>query len=272
MKLGMRVLAGCLAVAAAGAVTFAPPPPAGHAGTCLRAVHIDPQESAGEGAGGLVFVVRSTGCAAAGSVGYTVAAGTAQAGGDFVPVSGTLHWTTGDTGPRSIAVPVVSDLVREVDLEDLTVRLTAPSPDIRVTDADGNGRIIDDDSGRPVWAIDDADCPSLTPNQWCRCPVAQPMPETIDCVVVELHLSLPQAGSTGARWATVDGTARAGVDFVGVVDRAHTVPAGATVAELQIELLPRPVGTPTRWFYVRVSTVSAGTVADAIAVVTLAGS
>jgi hypothetical protein len=62
----------------------------------------------------------------------------------------------------------------------------------------------------------------------------------------------PPTAPVSLRWGTADGSARAGVDFVGVTDRVQTVPAGAQRAVFVVRLLPRPKGTPERRFTVRI--------------------
>jgi uncharacterized delta-60 repeat protein len=56
----------------------------------------------------VVVVRRTGGVAGAVSVAYETVAGYAQAGVDYTPVSGRLDWADGDSGERSITVPIVS--------------------------------------------------------------------------------------------------------------------------------------------------------------------
>lgn len=278
MRLGMRAVAGCLAILVTTTVALVPGA-VGWAGTCQRTLRIDPQETGGEGLGALTVVVRSSGCAAAGNVAFGVVSGTAQAGVDFHPVSGTLSWVAGDAGHRSISVPIVPDAEVEADLESFTLRLTTPSPGVSLGRASGEGRILDDEGLQPAWALDIVDCPLP---EWLQC-LCQPIQKPVgvedrgdgrlqgdeDCVEVEFPLSIVPLVPVSFVWSTVDGTARGGVDFVAVVDRVQTVPAGVARARLRIALLPQPPHTPPRWFGVEVSAVSTGTLADPVAVVTL---
>jgi hypothetical protein len=246
-------VAVCLAVAVAAA-------PAGRSAAaepCQRTVAISQQVTTGESAGTLTFEVRSTGCAAAGSVAYAGTAGTAQPAADFRLPNGTLRWDAGDTAVRSITATIADDRVREATLEDLTVRLTAPSAGVAVLHGTGNGRIIDDDGPGPSWVLDDGTVPMLGHGYFCANPPPEPPEPPKPLTLV---------------WQTGDGTAVAGVDYLAVTDRVQTLPAGATRIELDLTLLPRPAGTPSRWFTVRIVAVSAGTVVDAVAVVTLDGS
>ena len=56
----------------------------------------------------VVMVRRTGGAAGAVSVAYETTGGSAQPGLDFTPVTGRLDWADGDSGERSITVPIVS--------------------------------------------------------------------------------------------------------------------------------------------------------------------
>jgi hypothetical protein len=201
----------------------------------------------------LTFSVYSGGCPAAGAVGYTVTAGSALPTADFTLSSGALRWDAGDTSVRSIVATIVDDPVQEGALEDFTVTLTAPSAGIVVLHGTGHGRILDDDRPDLVWAVDDGVVPMLG-HGYCVPPPDPPSPPLTFV------------------WRTDDGTAKAGVDYVAVADRTQTVQGRATRVEFELTVLPRPAGTPSRWFTVRIVAVSSGAVVDALAVVTIDGS
>jgi hypothetical protein len=260
-----------VAIAAAIVVSAVPAPSAGDTGACQRAVSIAPQASAGEGTGRLTFSVLSSGCAAAGDVGYAVTSGTALSGVDFRLLNGRLRWSAGDQGIRTITATVVADAEREADLEDFTVRLVDPSPGVRIVRQAGQARILDDDGPGPHSTVDDSACGPLMPNQWCPCK-EQDMPGKPYCVPVDFHLSALPPDPVTVHWATLDGTARAGVDYVGVSGETRTVRPGETATVLPVELLSRPQYIPARWFYVRIVAVSAGRITDSTAVVTIEGS
>lgn len=84
-----------------------------------------------------------------------------------------------------------------------------------------------------------------------------------------LHSNQMNAKPATARWSTIDGTAIAGVDFVAVQDQLVRIPAGASRVDLPLRLLPRPAGTPSRWFQIRVYAPSVGRVVDGTAVIRL---
>jgi hypothetical protein len=59
------------------------------------------------------------------SVNYATSNGTATAGSDYTATSGTLQWTTGQTGDRTFSVTIASDVINE---SDETVNLTLSNP------------------------------------------------------------------------------------------------------------------------------------------------
>jgi len=65
--------------------------------------------AASEGATAQFQVVRNAPAAGPVSVDYATSAGTATSGADFTPASGTLTWAAGESGPKTIAVPVTVD-------------------------------------------------------------------------------------------------------------------------------------------------------------------
>jgi ELWxxDGT repeat protein len=77
------------------------------------------------------------------TIAYTTAAGTAQAGTDFLPASGTLTFAPGTTGPQVVQVAVIGDLQDEPS-ETFTLRLTSVTGAL-TADARAEGEIVDDD-------------------------------------------------------------------------------------------------------------------------------
>ena len=82
--------------------------------------------TAPEGADAIVEVARPGPATAPVGVSYSTAAGSAAPTEDFTPVSGTLSWTAGEAGPKTIAVPVLADPPAEGD-ETFTVTLSGPT-------------------------------------------------------------------------------------------------------------------------------------------------
>lgn len=255
-----RALAAAAALGAALTLPAAGSP--AYAAPCLRTVSINPELTAAEGAGQLVFGVHSTGCAAAGQVTYTVTAGSAGPD-DFTLAGGVLAWGSGEVAVRTVAAAIVPDTVVEAALEDFTVTLTEPSRSVRLGVAAGHGRILDDDA-EPGLAVDDQTCHAA--------PALHTVTAADPVTLCDLHqgniILVPPWTATTVVWHTVDGTARAGVDYVAVTGRRVTIPAGTPRVELAVPLL-RPAGAPARSFTVQIDPVPAGTVADGSATVTI---
>ena len=89
-------------------------------------------------------------------VDYIAMSGSAQAGSDFVPTSGTLSFAPG-TVTQTITVPVFGDSIRESN-KTFAVVLSAPA-NATIVRGSGAGTIVDDDlDGAPVpvlseWAL-----------------------------------------------------------------------------------------------------------------------
>jgi hypothetical protein len=244
------------------------------AGTCERTVVISPQITVREGDQAAVFGLYSAGCAAAGTVTYRITPGSG-----IRPATGQVTWAAGETRAKPVAVAVVDDSVAEPALETFTVTLVNPTPGLRLPFTTAQGRVADDDSSARIWAVDDNTCSS---GPWLTAPgTGVPGYRGVEFGVKIRPLCGLGGGAISAipnvldllpatiTWSTVDGTARAGVDFVGVDHQVLTVPVGAGSAELPLRLLPQRSGTPRRWFYVRIDSVSAGALADPIAQVVI---
>ena len=182
--------------------------------------------------GTLKFNVTSTGCAAA-SVSFQTLPGSpgkppAIAGVDYNGAAGQLHWADGDTSVRTVSVSINGDATTEQD-ETLTFMLLGPI-----------GLTIDDDLGVGTIADDDY---TLT---------ADSEPYCVElCVSCRLRVETtgPLPNAVSLTFATVNGTAVAGADFVGVTGTV-TIPAGATSAQFSIMILDDLVPEPTQVFTV----------------------
>jgi len=83
--------------------------------------------SVAEGAGSVsIQVSRSGGDFGAVSIAYATQAGSATAGADFSSTSGTLSWADGESGARSISVPIMDDSSQE-SAETFRLVLSAPA-------------------------------------------------------------------------------------------------------------------------------------------------
>jgi plastocyanin len=103
--------------------------------------------SAGEAVGQATLTVqRVNGSDGAVSVAYSATAGTATAGADFTPASGTLTWADGDGGSKTFKVTIVNDTIQEPG-ETILLALASPT----------GGATLDDSAKTAILTIQDND-------------------------------------------------------------------------------------------------------------------
>ena len=238
---GVAVLTGAMIVVAGApvAATDAPCDP--------RRVSVsDDVVMEGGPAGGrqLSFVLTTTGCAT-GTVDYATGLATSSLGApaiapsDYSATSGTVGWTKYGSSSVTISVPIVGDEWVEMD-EYLTLVLRDPSANMTITDGVGVGTIRNDDLTY-VGADSEPDC-GMTGVFTCE---------------FDLELTRRVAYEVTVAYATSNGTASAGHDFVGVPSGAVVFPAGATRATARVTLLSGTLTSP-KYFYVDLTGTSAG--------------
>ncbi|GHJ49310.1 hypothetical protein Cs7R123_66520 [Catellatospora sp. TT07R-123] len=273
------LVAGAVALAAVITATTVGGQP-GAAAACQRSVAIDPQVTVSEATATLTFTVYTASCAAAGSVGYTVTDGTAHRPADFELPGGLLQWPAGDGGLRQIQAVIVRDTVSEALLEDFTVTLVNPSPDVRIVAATGRGRIFDNDTPIRAATVDSRLCliePRTSPPPPPPSPSPRPDPGTtaVPCTIepgnivsTPLATNDPSTLDQAVTFKTSDGDLFAGLDYV-AVNRTVVVPAGQTSVYVPIQLLPHALTQNGKYFNVAITYYSAGTVVTGTARVTV---
>jgi hypothetical protein len=152
------------------------------------------------------------------SVDYAAANGTAAAGIDYLPIAGTLTFAPGET-VKTVDVAVVGDRLDEIH-EAFFLNLSKPAGAI-LADAQAAATITDDDDPPPI---------TLTGG----IVVAEGNAGT-KTVTFTVRLSAPSGQNVTLQYATADGTAAAGSDYLarsGVL----TISAGQTLANLTITI------------------------------------
>lgn len=101
-----------------------------------------------------ITVTRAGGATGPVAVSYTTANGSATAGADYTPASGTLSWANGDTMAKTFAIAITNDAVVE-GAEAVLVSLTNPTGGASLGAANATLTITDDDlpAGTPVAAV-----------------------------------------------------------------------------------------------------------------------
>ena len=167
-------------------------------------------------------------------VDYVTGDGTATAGSDYTATNGTLVFAAGQTS-KQIDVSVAGDYVDEGD-ETFTVTLSAPfNADLGTSVA--TGTITNDDAG-PKLTISDANVIEGTSG-------TTPMTFTVT-------MSPASVSDVTVDYATVDGTATAGVDYL-ATSGTLTIPAGQTSGTITVSVLGDLIPTPSETFTLSLS-------------------
>ena len=212
---------------------------------------------AGEDAGTLTFTITRSGeTTSAVTVNYAITPGTATLDSDYTALdalSGTLNFAAGEL-TKTVRVSVANDLVLENALETLTLTLSGASTGSVIVDATGTGTI--QDNALTAVAIDDV---------------------TASESAGSITFTVRRLGDPGLAfsidWATQNGTATAGQDFIAASGTLTFAPGEATktitltgLADLYYEPTPET-------FTVTLSNQSTGVgINDGMAVGTLVNS
>ncbi len=142
---------------------------------------------------------------------FTTVQGSATSGQDFTPVNGTLTFGAGEV-ERTIVVPIINDNLLE-DSETFTVTLSSPSPGTSVgSPATATVTILDDDSQSSAIRFESA---TYTVN------------ENAQTVTVAVTRSGGLGLFASASYATTNGTASAGSDYVQTTGAVNFPPGSA---------------------------------------------
>jgi CSLREA domain-containing protein len=199
------------------------------------------QAETNSGQTAFTFTVTKTGNATA-SVDYATQDGTATAGSDYVANAGALNFAASDA-TKTITVMVNGDTTPEPD-ETFTVQLSNQSAGATISDASGTGTISNDDAS---FTIDDVTQPEANSGQ------------------TTFTFTVTKTGNIAASvdFATQDGTAMAGSDYVATNGTLNFAP-GDTTKQIIVTVSGDTTPEPTETFTVHLSNASAGaTIADA---------
>lgn len=195
-------------------------------------------------------VTASAASSQAMTVNYATANGTAAAGADYVAGSGTLTFNAGVTS-RSITVTVSGDSLNEA-AESILVNLSSPV-NASVADAQGTVTITDDDPSPSITIADRT--------------VTEGNTGTVTAGFV-LTLSEPSGQPVSVAYATADGSAIAGSDYVAAGGTA-TLNPGTTTMTLNVTVNSDTALEVDENFFVNLSAPSNVTIARSQAVGTI---
>jgi hypothetical protein len=198
-----------------------------------------------EGDGGTanaVFTVSIEGDFDNVTVDYANVGSAAVEGSDYAATSGTLTFAAGETS-QTISVPIIGDTTDEYD-EQFFVDLSNAAGG-EITDSQGIGTILDDDAA-PLVTINDVS--KLEGNH-----------DTT--FVFTVSLSAASAKWVYVDFATADGTATAGQDYVAASGRLAFAP-GETSQTISVPVIGDTVDEYDEQFLVNLSNAAEGVVAD----------
>ncbi|MGF1520815.1 MAG: Calx-beta domain-containing protein [Leptolyngbyaceae cyanobacterium] len=177
------------------------------------------------------------------TVDFATADGTAVAGSDYTSTSGTLTFAAGET-TQTLTVDILNDADVEVDDETFTVSLSNANG-AAIADLTGIGTIVDDDAALlPELSIDD-----ITVN------------ETDGTATFTVNLSAAAASDATVNFATADGTATAGSDYV-TASGTLTFDAGVTSQTVTVDLIDDDVAEGSETFAVNLTGAVGATISD----------
>ena len=194
-----------------------------------------------ESAGAMAFtVVLDAASTKTISVEYATSGGSAEAGRDFEQTAGTVRFKPGVV-EQTVSVRVLEDALDEDD-ETFTLTLSS-AVNAKVTDGQATGTIIDE-SAPPGLSI--ADATAL---------------ESDGSMVFAVMLSAESARELTVQFATSDGTALSGMDYIHVSGTLTFAP-GDTTKQIAVPLLDDSVDEDVEAFTITLSSVVNATLVD----------
>jgi Calx-beta domain len=178
------------------------------------------------------FTVTRTGTAPF-SVDYATANGTATAGSDYAAISlSTLSFAQGETS-KSISVTINGDTTVESN-ETFSVNLTnAVGPGATIVDGTGVGTILDDDTAAAVGSISINDVSISEGNSGTS--------------LATFTVSRTGTAAFSVNYATANGTATAGSDYVAVPQTTLNFAQGETSKSISVTVNGDTAAEQCRW-------------------------
>jgi hypothetical protein len=185
------------------------------------------------------------------TVNYSTVGSTATNFNDFIPVSGALTFAAGET-VKTVRVQVNDDFDAEAT-EVFTMNLSSPSANATIARSSATATIIDNDapSGTPVVSINDLVVDEAAP--------------TANFVIT---LDRPSAGVVSIDYATQDGAALAGSDYVAASGTLKFAP-GETAKTVKVLLNNDTLHEGPETFSLALSGLVGATVLDPVGTATI---
>ena len=183
------------------------------------------------------------------TVNYATDANTAIYNSDYVHTSGTLTFAPGEVS-KTVSVPIINNAISET-IENFVLNLSSPSANATIADASGLATVIDNDapSGTPIVSINDFTVDEATKE-----------------ATFVMTLNKPSTSVVSMNYATQNGTATAGSDFVTKNGSLSFAP-GETAKTVKVTLIndtTPPPGEASEAFNLVLSGITNATALDAI--------
>jgi hypothetical protein len=200
-----------------------------------------------------ITVTRIGGTTGTVSVIYSTSNGTATAGQDYTPVTGTLTWADGDSAPKSFTVPIIDDNLQEANE---TVNVT-------LSNATG-GATVGTPGASVLTIVDNDTIPSVSIND-----VTQSEGNASNLMTFTITLSNAASQPVAVTYATENGTALAFTDYTAIGLGSVTFAPGETSKQISVEILGDFVVEPDESFFVNLTGATNAVIFDSQGVGTL---
>jgi hypothetical protein len=168
-----------------------------------------------------IKVARTGDISGTSAINFATSDGTATAGSDYIATSGTLTFGPGELS-KNISIPIINDNLFETGDEIFNLTLSNPI----------GGAVLTAPNTVPISIADNDLKPSVSAAATAR--LAEGDSGTQN-VAVNVTLSTPSVQVVTVNYATANGTATAGSDYV-ASSGTVTIPAGSTTATINIPI------------------------------------
>ena len=195
-----------------------------------------------------ITVLRVGGGSGEVEVDYATADGTATAGSDYTSAAGSLKWLSGDKANKTFTVSILPDTLDESNetfAVTVKVKLTEPPSDT----------ILGSPDSATVTIVDD-DLPPKVQFTLATAPVAEattPALITVGLFSAATNLPTAAAKTITVKFATANGTAKAGTDYMATAGTLTFAP-GDTTKTIEVPIVDDPAVESEEYFTVTLAT------------------
>jgi len=189
-------------------------------------------------------VNRTGGSSGAVSVTYAAKNGTAVAGTDFTPTSGTLQWADGDSSAKSVSVPIMN-AAPFTGTKSFTVALSSPSSGATISNPGSATVAIAGVAAQPVGSVQlSAASDSVSQNA--------------GAVTLTVNRTGGSSGAISVAYAEVNGSAVAGTDYTATSGTLNWASGDASPKTFSVPVSNAVPFSGSRSFTVDLSAITGG--------------